>query len=102
MLDWSLNAYQTQINDLIEYDPVTFGAANIDRARIRGLETQLATALAGWRVQMQLTLLDPIDTGVNYGDVLPRIARYTGRLDVDRDLGAFTVGATLRRQWCAL
>lgn len=94
VLDWSLNAYQTQINDLIEYDPVTFGAANIDRARIRGLETQLGTALAGWRVQMQLTLLDPIDTGVNYGDVLPRIARYTGRLDVDRDLGVFTVGAT--------
>jgi len=42
VLSWAVNAYQTQINDLIEYNPVTFGAANINRARIRGLETQLA------------------------------------------------------------
>jgi vitamin B12 transporter len=94
-LEWSVSAYQTEINDLIEYDPVTFGAANIDRARIRGLETQLATRLAGWHVQLQLTLLDPRDTGVDYGQLLPRIAHYTGRLDVDRDIGAFSVGATL-------
>ena len=94
-LEWSVNAYQTQINDLIEYNPVTFGAANIDRARIRGLETELGTRLAGWHVQAQLTLLDPRDTGVDYGELLPRIAHYTGRLDVDRDMGAFGVGATL-------
>jgi vitamin B12 transporter len=74
---------------------VTFGAANIDRARIRGLETQLGTRLAGWHVQAQLTLLDPRDTGVDYGELLPRIAHYTGRLDVDRNMGAFGVGVTL-------
>jgi vitamin B12 transporter len=93
-LQWSVNAYQTQINDLIEYNPVTEGAANIDSARIRGLETQLGTALAGWRVQLALTLLDAEDTGVDYGELLPRIPHYTGRLDVDRDIGAFSVGAT--------
>lgn len=95
VLEWSVNAYQTEIKDLIEFDPVTFGAANIDSARIRGLETQLGTHLAGWHVQLQLTLLDPRDTGVDYGELLPRIAHYTGRLDVDRDLGAFSLGATL-------
>jgi vitamin B12 transporter len=93
-LQWSVNAYQTEVNDLIEYNPVTNAAANIDSARIRGLETQLATGLAGWRVQLQLTLLDAQDTGVAYGELLPRIPRYTGRLDVDRDIGAFSVGAT--------
>lgn len=94
-LEWSANVYQTQIHNLIEYDPATFGAANLDQARIRGLETQLGTRLAGWHVQLQLTLLDPRDIGVDYGDLLPRIAHYTGRLDVDRDIGAFSVGATL-------
>jgi vitamin B12 transporter len=94
-LSWAINAYQTQINDLIEYNPVTFGAANINRARIRGLETQLAAHLQEWHAQVQVTLLDPRDTGVNYGELLPRRAQYTARLDLDRDIGDLSVGATL-------
>jgi vitamin B12 transporter len=94
-LSWAINAYQTQINDLIEFNPVTFGASNIDQARIRGLETQLATHLQDWRAQVQLTLLDPRDTGVNYGKLLPRRAQYTVRLDIDRDIGPLSLGATL-------
>jgi vitamin B12 transporter len=95
VLSWAVNAYQTQINDLIEYNPVTFGAANIDRARIRGLETQLAARRQQWRAQLQLTLLDPRDSGVNYGELLPQRAQYTARLDLDRDIGGLSVGATL-------
>ena len=95
VLAWAVNAYQTEINDLIEYNPATFGADNIDRARIRGFEVQLAAQLEGWRAQLQVTLLDPRDTGANYGELLPQRAQYIARLDVDRDLGAFSVGATL-------
>jgi len=95
VFSWAVNAYQTQINDLIEYNPVTFGAANIDRARIRGLETQLAGTLQQWRVQLRATLLDPRDTGVSYGELLPRRAQYTARLDVDRDIAVLSFGATL-------
>jgi vitamin B12 transporter len=95
VLAWAVNAYQTEINDLIEYNPATFGADNIGRARIRGLEIQLVAQLEGWRAQLQVTLLDPRDTGGNYGELLPQRAQYTARLDVDRDLGAFSVGATL-------
>ena len=40
-------------------------------------------------------MLDPRDTGANYGELLPQRAQYTARLDVDRDLGVFSVGATL-------
>ncbi|TLY73887.1 MAG: TonB-dependent receptor, partial [Gammaproteobacteria bacterium] len=94
-LSWAINGYQTQINDLIEYNPVTFGAANINRARIRGLETQLAAHLQEWHAQVQVTLLDPRDVGVNYGELLPRRAQYTARLDLDRDIGELSVGATL-------
>ena len=95
VLAWAVNAYQTEINDLIEYNPATFGADNIDRARIRGLEIQLVAQLEGWRAQLQVTLLDPRDTGGKYGELLPQRAQYTARLDVDRDLGAFSLGATL-------
>ena len=40
-------------------------------------------------------MLDPRDTGVNYGELLPRRARYTARLAVDRDITVFSFGATL-------
>lgn len=92
---WALSAYETRIANLIEYDPVTFGAANIDAARIRGVETRLGGQLGGWRVQLQLTALDPRDAGVEQGALLPHIARFTGRLDLDRTFGRFGVGATL-------
>ncbi|MFZ1904228.1 MAG: TonB-dependent receptor [Steroidobacteraceae bacterium] len=95
IFNWTLNAYETEINDLIEYNPETFGASNIDRARIRGLEGQLGTHVQQWRAQLQVTLLDALDTGVDYGELLPLRARYTARLDVDRDIGKFSVGATL-------
>ena len=95
VLTWALNAYQTQIDDLIEYNLVTFGAANIDRARIRGLETKLAGRLQDWQGQLQITLLDPRDVGIDYGDLLPRRARATARLDLDRDIGDASIGATL-------
>lgn len=95
LLDWAVNAYETRVADLIEYNPMTFGASNIGRARIRGVETQLLTRVERWRVQLQLTVLDPRDTGVNYGDLLPQRAHYTARLDLDRDARDFSLGATL-------
>jgi len=95
VLTWAVNAYQTEINDLIEYNPATFGADNIDRARIRGLEIQLAAQLEAWRALLQVTWLDPRDTGANYGELLPQRAQFTARLDLDRDFHAFSVGATL-------
>ena len=95
VLTWAVNAYQTEINDLIEYNPATFGADNIDRARIRGLEIQLAAQLEAWRALLQVTWLDPRDTGANYGELLPQRAQFTARFDLDRDFHAFSVGATL-------
>lgn len=95
LLDWAVNAYETRIADLIEYNPLTSGASNIGRARIRGLETQLHAHMERWRVQLQLTVLDPRDTGMNYGDLLPQRPQCTARLDLDRDIGALSLGATL-------
>ncbi len=94
---WSLNAYETRIHDLIAYDASIFSSNNIDRARIRGLEATLGTRLGGWDLNASLTLLDPRNEGggANDGNVLPRRARQSLRLDADRDFGRYRLGATL-------
>ena len=93
--EWAVNAYETTIDDLIEYNPVTFGADNIDRARIRGLELYLTTQIAGTQAQLNTTWLDPRDRGANWGAVLTRRAEESVRLDLDRDFAAFTAGTSL-------
>lgn len=92
--EWGINAYETAIDDLIEYNPVTFGADNIDRARIRGLELRLRTEIAGTRAALYATWLDPRDRGTNQGAVLPERAEEFMRLDLDRDFGVLTAGTS--------
>jgi len=95
--NWSLNAYETRIDDLIAFDASTFAPANIDQARIRGLEAVLGIRLGNWDLNANLTLLDPKNHsgGANDGNVLPRRARRSLCLDADRDFGRYRLGATL-------
>lgn len=95
--NWSLNAYETRIDDLIAFDASTFAPANIDQARIRGLEAVLGSRLGNWDLNANLTLLDPENRsgGANDGNVLPRRARQSLRLDAERDFGRYRLGATL-------
>ncbi len=94
---WSLNAYETRVDDLIAYDASLLAPNNIDQARIRGLEAVLSTRLGNWDLNANLTLLDPENRsgGANDGNVLPRRARRSLRLDADRDFGHYRLGATL-------
>ncbi|NYI19846.1 vitamin B12 transporter [Xanthomonas arboricola] len=100
---WTLSAFQTRISDLIAYDASLVDAAhpfgqpnNIDKARIRGAEAGYETALAGWTLRGALTWLAPqADGEVGHGNWLPRRARQSGRIDADRTVGAFGVGASL-------
>lgn len=94
---WSLNAYETRIDELIAFDASTFAPANIDQARIQGLEASLGMRLAGWDLHTSLTLLDPENRsgGTNDGKVLPRRARRSLRLDADHTFGNYRFGAAL-------
>ena len=87
-LDWSINVFETRIRDLIAFD-ASFLPANIDRAKIRGVELEAAADWAGWRWNGNLAWLDPRNAGggFNDGKVLPRRARETARLDGDRGIG---------------
>ena len=49
--DWSLHAFQTDIDQLIGFDPSTFAIVNIDESRIRGAELQGDWRNERWRVE---------------------------------------------------
>jgi vitamin B12 transporter len=102
---WSLNGYYTDLDNLIGFISVPvspafpFGirAANVDEARILGLEAVASTELFGWDIAANLSLLEPEvrSEGPNKGNVLPRRAEQMFRLDLDRRFGRFSVGATV-------
>ncbi len=97
---WSLNAYHTQVDELIGFDAVTFVPVNINEARIIGLEAVLSTSIADWNISGSATFLDPENRsdGANEGNVLPRRARQILDLDLDRDFGRYRLGATLHAE----
>lgn len=95
---WSLNAFETRIDDLIAYDAdlrPTPGPNNIDRARIRGVEAVGDLRLADWDLRASATWLDPRADGDNAsrGHHLPRRPARSGRIDVDRRFDRFSLGA---------
>ncbi|MGK0673869.1 MAG: TonB-dependent vitamin B12 receptor [Halothiobacillaceae bacterium] len=90
---WGVQAFQTTVEDLIVYNVVTFSTENIDEARIRGLEGHLSGRLGGFNIDTALTLLDPEDR--NTGKTLPRRAKQSLSVDVDRSLGVWSFGGRL-------
>jgi vitamin B12 transporter len=92
---WSLNAYQTDITDLIGFD-ASFTPVNINTARLNGLEGQLQTQFADWDINGTLTLQDPRQTsGVNQGKLLNRRATEAMRIETACGFGAWRLAASL-------
>jgi len=94
--NWAVNAYQTRIDQLIALDSNYF-PMNVSKARIRGVEGQLGVNLGGWQVQGYASWLQPRndDGGVNDGKVLQRRPGRTARIDLDRRVGEWAIGATV-------
>jgi vitamin B12 transporter len=94
--NWAVNAYQSKVDDLIGYD-AAFLPINVSEARIRGLEGQLGADVDGWHVRTYLTLQQPLnrDSGDQHDNLLARRPRRTGRVDLDKDLGAFALGGSV-------
>ena len=99
---WSLDVYESRIDDLIVfvYPPPDFlgVGSNIDQARIRGAELTVGTTLAGFDLSAQLSHADPRDrsAGAHHDNVLPRRARTSGRIDIDRAFGALRAGVSVQ------
>ncbi|GHA80608.1 TonB-dependent vitamin B12 receptor [Cognatilysobacter bugurensis] len=102
-MNWGLSAFETRVDDLIAYDATLtdddhpFGQPNnIEEARIRGAEATFDVDVSGWLVRANATWVDPRnEVGRNAGRLLPRRARVTGRLDLDRAFGDFTAGLSV-------
>lgn len=94
--NWTFNAYESRIDQLIALDS-TYTPYNIAKARIRGAELTGFASLAGFDINAQASFTDPRDHtrgAASYDNWLPRRARSSGRLDVDRGFGPLRVGVT--------
>lgn len=94
---WSVNAFDTEIEDLIAFDGTLFIPNNIDQAHIQGVELAGDTTIAGWDLRASATWLDPRNDsgGPAQDNLLPRRPRQSGRIDADRRFGDVSVGATV-------
>lgn len=94
--NWTFNAYETRIEDLIGYD-TAFNLVNVDKARIRGAELTGFVTLHGLDINAQISHTDPrndSDGSINHDNWLARRARDTARLDLDYAIGDFRLGLT--------
>ncbi len=91
---WSLHAYETQIADLIATN-ANFTADNIERARIRGLEAEVAGGMRQWSWDVTADWLDPRNESndPNRGKLLQRRARASGRARLARQFTGLRVAA---------
>lgn len=95
--NWSINAYETHIDNLITFDSRIFAPSNIGQARIRGIEGIVSAQIMEWQINTNLTLMEPVDRGPGSGrgNILPRRAEQSFRLDLNRQYGKYAVGSML-------
>jgi vitamin B12 transporter len=92
---WRLDGFDTSVDDLIAWDTSINAPNNVDHARLRGAELGLGSTIAGWNLDASASWLDPRNrSGFNDGKLLPRRARQTARIDLDRAFGDFRIGVT--------
>ncbi|MAR73288.1 MULTISPECIES: TonB-dependent receptor [unclassified Halomonas] len=97
-LYWDLALYQTNVDDLIanESRDGRFAPFNVDEARIRGIELATGLELDQWTLAASVAYTDPEDRDT--GKQLIRRASQTLRLDADRQLGDWNLGASFIAQ----
>ncbi|NIC07401.1 TonB-dependent receptor domain-containing protein [Billgrantia bachuensis] len=92
---WDLAAYRTELEDMIDWAPTEGGMwapQNVAEARIRGIELSGGAELGDWTLAAALTWIDPEDR--ESGNRLRRRAAKSARLDVDRELGEWSLGGS--------
>ena len=93
-LRWSLHAFQTDIDQLIAFDPVAFIPVNVAKSRIHGAELQAEWRSGGWKIGGQVTRLNPVNRSDDR--LLPRRAKETASLELRRSSPSFSIGTIAR------
>jgi vitamin B12 transporter len=93
---WRVSLFSTRIRDLVGFDDF-FLPANVDAARIRGVEASALIPWGAWVIDAGTTLLDAENRsgGAEEGNRLMRRPRFSGHLDLARRVGEFELGARL-------
>ncbi|RBP48587.1 TonB-dependent receptor domain-containing protein [Arenicella xantha] len=83
-VDWRVSAYQTDIENLFSFNPVTFLAANVGQAEIKGVEAEIRTSVANWDVSIQADALsaEDVDSGIELDDRPQRSASLTAAKEI--------------------
>jgi vitamin B12 transporter len=91
---WRVSLFQTQFRDLIGFDE-DFLPANVDSARVRGLEASAMFDWRDWQLETGATLQDAESRGddANRGNQLARRPRFAGHVDMARRFGPLQLGA---------
>lgn len=88
--------FSTRIDDLITNVPDeqwAFVPTNIDKAQVQGLELEATYLASAWITRASITVLETEDRAT--GNELRRRPPVSGRIDVDRGIGAFSLGASV-------
>lgn len=86
---WDAALYQTDIDNLIAGQGEQF---NVPTSRVRGAELSGGVEQGGWTVAAALTYTDPENRAT--GNRLTNRATQSLRLDVDRELGDYSLGGS--------
>lgn len=90
-----LDAYNTEVDDLIAFDFATFKPQNVQTARLRGAELTADGEYSGWIANASLSVVDAENRSPgSFGLQLPRRARESARVELDRRFGAVLLGLT--------
>lgn len=96
---WSFNVFRNDVDNLIDWamnDQGLFVPTNVKDARLEGAELSVNTSWHDWLITANASYVDPEDKAT--GNLLPRRARRTASVDVDRRFGDWEVGAGWRVQ----
>lgn len=91
---WSVNAYHTNITNLIVF--VGSAPINVNKASISGVELSLSTLFAGYNTQFEVAALDPRDKETN--KLLQRRTQRTVKIIMDKEHGKWASGFTITGQ----
>ncbi|GAB3287964.1 TonB-dependent vitamin B12 receptor [Parahaliea aestuarii] len=96
---WSLTYFENTVDDLINWAPgadFVYRPYNVDSARIEGAELMSTAQLGAWLVEASYTYVEARDEQSDA--LLPNRARSNFIVNVDRPLGRWQLGLSLKAQ----
>ena len=94
-LDWSLQLYSTNVDNLIALDSSWY-PGNISKARLRGAELTVDAQWQQLTAKLNYTAQDPRSrAAASYDNVLPHRSRQSGRVELSYDFGATQLSSTI-------